>query len=705
MKQVFGKKGKIVVEEVPAPVCRDNGLLVETICSLISPGTEVHSIKSRQKSIIMLAKDRPDLVKKVLEHAKKAGLQKTRELVKSRLADLTILGYSSAGIVREVGKNITEFSVGDRVACAGAQYANHAEYIYVPKNLAVKIPDNVSFEEAAFTTVGSIAMQGVRRADVKLGEYITVVGLGLIGLLSVQILKAAGCRVLGIDLDPKRASLAKSLGADAVVVPTKKNPLKEVLRFTKGMGADAVIITAATKSDAPVNQAMQMCRKKGRVVVVGDVGMNIQRETFYKKEIDFLISTSYGPGRYDSKYEDEGSDYPVGYVRWTENRNMQAFVELLSKNAVNVKPLISAAYPIEQAQKAYSSIGKGMITSLFTYAKNKRPERKIQHLPAPRTKEKINVALIGAGNYAKAQHLPNLKALADYKIYGIVTHNGRDAKQIAEQYSAVWSSSDYRDALRDKNIDLVIVSTRHGAHAQITIDAANAKKDVFVEKPMALNEKEMNGVVRAVQKNKINYMIGFNRRFSPFAVEAKKILKSGHGPYVIHYTVNAGTIPKEHWIYDSKEGGGRIIGEGCHFFDMFNFFTESKSESITAVSVNSCESELVSEDNVSATIKYTDGSVAHLLYLSNGAKDMPKERIEISRGGISCIINDYKELKVFGASGSFKTGGQDKGQLNQLKAFAKAIKGEETAALSLEECALATKISFEVAKKIKEAPV
>ncbi len=702
MKQVFGKKGNVVVEDVPVPVCQDNGILVRNVCSLISPGTELHSISSRKKSIISLAKERPDLVKKVMTYAKQSGLKKTRQLVHSRLSDLLLLGYSTSGIVIEVGKNVTEFSVGDRVACAGAKYASHAEYVYVPKNLAVKLPDNVLFEHATFTTVGSIAMQGVRRANVKLGENIVVVGLGLIGLLSVQILKAAGCRVLGIDLDQKRAALAKSLGADTVVVPSKKNPLQEVASFTEGMGADAVIITAATKSDAPANQAMHMCRKKGRVVVVGDVGMNIQRETFYKKEIDFLISTSYGPGRYDRKYEDEGIDYPVGYVRWTENRNMKAFVELLSKDAVDVKPLISATYPVEHAQEAYNSLGRGVITAVFTYTKKKQPERKINVAAAPLKKGKINVALIGAGNYAKAHHLPNLKSIDDYTVRAIITHSGKDAKQLAEQYGAAWVSTDYRDALSDKNIDLVIIATRHGNHAEIAIAAANAKKNIFVEKPMALNEKDMNRIVRAVKKNKVHYMVGFNRRFSPFALKAKEILGT-KGPYIITYTVNAGLLPQDHWTYDAKDGGGRIIGEGCHFFDMFNFFIESKTESVNAYSVNSKEHSFLSEDNVVSCIKYKDGSIATLVYTSTGNKALPKERIEISRGGVSCVIDDFRELAVFGAGGSFKISGQDKGQMNQLKAFAKAIKGEENAGLSLEDCALATKISFDVVKKIKEA--
>ncbi len=703
MKQVFGKKGNIIVEDVPAPVCQDNGILVKNVCSLISPGTELHSISSRKKSIISLAKERPDLVKKVMTYAKQSGVKKARQLVQSRLSDLLVLGYSTSGIVIEVGKNVTEFSIGDRVACAGAKYANHAEYIYVPKNLAVKLPDNVLFEHAAFTTVGSIAMQGVRRANAKLGESVVVVGLGLIGLLSVQILKASGSRVLGIDLDKERCTLAKSLGADATATPPKNNPLKEVTSFTEGMGADAVIITAATKSDAPVNQAMHMCRKKGRVVVVGDVGMNIQREIFYKKEIDFLISTSYGPGRYDQKYEDQGIDYPVGYVRWTENRNMKAFVELLSKNAVNVKPLISATYSINRAQEAYNSLGKGVITSVFRYTKKKQPERKIHVSIAPLKKGKINVALIGAGNYAKAHHLPNLKAIGDYTVRAIVTHNGKDAKQLAKQYKAVWAFTDYKDALSDKNVDLVIIATRHGNHAEIAVAAANAKKNIFVEKPMALNEKDMNRVVHAVKKNKVHYMIGFNRRFSPFALKAKEILETKKGPYIITYTVNAGLLPSDHWTYDAKDGGGRIIGEGCHFFDAFNFFINSETESVSAHSVNSKEHSFHSEDNVVSCIKYKDGSIATLIYTSTGNKDLPKERIEISRGGVSCVITDFRELAVFGAGGGFKIIGQDKGQMNQLKAFANTIKGEASAGITLEECVLATKISFDVAKQIKEA--
>jgi predicted dehydrogenase len=702
MKQVFGRKGNVVVEEVPAPVCEDNGVIVANHYSLISTGTEREALRKRE-SLLKLALQRPDLVKKVWKYFKKQGLLKTRELIKSKMLDLIPLGYSSAGIITEVGENVAEFKVGDRVACAGAGYATHSEYAYVPKNLMVKIPDNVSFEEAAFAAVGSIAVQGVRRSDVKIGENVAVIGLGLIGLLTVQILKAAGCNVIGGDINKGKVDIAKKLGIDKGIVIDQQDFSKDVEKFTNGVGVDAVIITASSKTNQPILQALEICRKKGKIVVVGDIPLELPRELFYKKELDFLISTSYGPGRYDKSYEEKGIDYPIAYVRWTEKRNMEAFLRLLEKRKIDVKPLISDVFNVEDAAKAYEKILNGnKIGILLKYKPSLKEVKRKLELPSKPKKGKINVALIGAGNFAKSYHLPNLKRIKDYNIYAIVDHNPANAKKVAEQYGAKFFATDYKSVLKDKNVDLVVITTRHDSHAKITIDTAKAGKDILVEKPMAMNEQELTNVVNTLLKSKVNFMVGFNRRFSPLTIKAKELLNEKEGPIIINYTVNAGKLPLDSWIYDPKEGGGRIIGECCHFFDLFNFFISSDVESLTATSTTSNIPDIKSEDNIVATIKYKDGSIATLTYNSIGSEELSKERIEIMREGCTLIIDDFKELKSYGFGNGMKLIRQDKGHFNELVEFAKIIRGEQAQTVSLEDCIKATKLSFDVAKKLNK---
>lgn len=701
MKQVFGKKGKIIVEDVPAPVCEDDGIVVANSYSLISIGTEREALRKRE-SMLKLALQRPDLVKKVWNYFKKQGAQKTRELVKSKMLDLIPLGYCSAGTVVEVGRNVIEFKVGDRVACGGAGYATHSEFVYVPKNLAVKILDNVSFEEAVFTTLGAIALQGVRRGDVKVGESVAVIGLGLIGLLTVQILKAAGCNVIGVDVNEKKVKLAEKMGLDKGVT-ANQNLVKEVEKFTDCMGVDAAIITASSTTNQPLFQALEICRKKGRIVVVGDFPLQIPRDPFYKKELDLLISTSYGPGRYDKSYEEKGIDYPAAYVRWTENRNMKAFLDFLAKKTINVKPLISYVFDVKDAAKAYEKVfGGNSIGILFRYKPEIRKiERKFELVSKPRKKGKINVALIGAGNFAKAYHLPNLKSIENYNIYAIVDNKSENAKKVAEQYGARYFATDYKNVLKDKNVDLIIITTRHNSHAQITIDAAKAKKDVLVEKPMAMNEKELEKVVKQILKSKVNFAVGFNRRFSPFSVKAKELLDEKEGPIIINYNVNAGPLPSDHWIYDSKEGGGRIVGECCHFFDLFNYFIGSEPVEITTKSISSEQKNIRDEDNVIINIKYKDGSLANLIYNSISSEKVPKERIEIMKDGSTIIIDDFKRIDLFGFRERSFSSRQDKGHFNELVEFAKTIKGVPSQKITLEDCVNATKISFDVTKKIR----
>ncbi|MBE9593421.1 MAG: bi-domain-containing oxidoreductase, partial [Proteobacteria bacterium] len=491
MKQIFTQSGNIVTEEVPAPVCGDNEVLVRNVHSLISAGTESASLQSGKGVVGIASKaiNNPELVHKAIEMARREGLRKTIKVIKGQTDKLNSLGYSSSGVVLEVGKDITDIAVGDRVACAGAGYARHAEIISVPRNLVCKIPGNVDFDGAAFTTIGAIAMQGARRAQVQFGDNVVVIGLGLLGQIAGQILKAAGAYVIGIDIMKERVELAKELGADICFVGGK-DAVDKVLKYTDGVGADSVIIYAATPSSEPAKQAMQMARKKGKVVVVGAVGMELDRSPFYEKELDFLISCSYGPGRYDPLYEEKGVDYPIGYVRWTENRNMQEFLNMLLEKKVNVKRLIDYTFSIEEAAKAYETLNteKRPIGVLFRYGELTKKElvRKTQLKPPAIKTDKINVAVIGAGGFAQAYHLPNLKKIHFYNIKAIVTRTGSNTKKIAEEYDAEYCTTDYKEVLKDEDVNMILIATRHNLHAPIIIEAANAGKHIFVEKPIAM---------------------------------------------------------------------------------------------------------------------------------------------------------------------------------------------------------------------------
>jgi predicted dehydrogenase/threonine dehydrogenase-like Zn-dependent dehydrogenase len=700
MKQIFAEKGNIIIEEVSEPTCHDNGVLVANSYSLISSGTEASSLKRGSESLITLALKNPELRKMGINMIKSQGLSRTIELAKTKLSGPIPLGYSSAGIVVAVGENVSGISVGDRVACGGVGYATHSEYVFIPKNLVTKVPSNISLEEATFTTIGTIALHGIRRSGVTIGDNVAVIGLGLIGLLTIQMLKAAGCNVIGLDINEKRVSLAKSFKVDKAI--TVKNAIKEVSKLTDNIGVDAVIITAASKTSNPLELAINLCRKRGKIVVVGDVKMEISRENFYKKELELLISTSYGPGRYDYLYEEKGLDYPISYVRWTENRNMKAFLEMLSKKQINVKSLISRIFNIEQAEKAYRELlNKNSVGILFKY-KVEEPKKKIIVSPHFRKKNSLNIAIIGAGMFASSFHLPNLSKMNEYNIRAVVTASPFESKKVAKRYDARYSTTDYKEVLKDKNIDVVLITTRHNLHVPIAIDAAKAHKDIFMEKPMATNEKDLEKLVNVLKKTKVNFMVGFNRRFSPLSIKAKEALDKREGPFIINYIVNAGELPPDSWIYDSIEGGGRIIGECCHFFDLFNFFINSKVVEVEAKSIKSNKENVKPEDNFIAILKYEDGSIADLIYTSIGSKDISKERVEIFRNGGTVIIKDWKDLNFFGLKeNNISLSKQNKGHFEELVEFAETIKGKKVQKITLDECIAATKTSFEVVKKLK----
>lgn len=685
MKQVFNSGGRIVVEEVPVPACSDNEVLVQNRFSVISTGTESSSLKGGAKGIAGLvsrAKNNPELVQRAIDMARRKGLGKTLEAVwRQAEGKLVPLGYSSSGVVLEMGKNIADISVNDRVACAGAGYANHAEIAAVARNLVCKVPEGVDFDEAAFTTLGAIAMQGIRRAQVGLGDEAAVIGLGLLGQIACQILKAAGAYVIGIDPVEERVKLARELGTDVGLV-SGKDTVAQVLKYTAGTGADVVIIYAATTSSEPVRQAMQMARRKGRVVVVGAVGMELERSPFYEKELDFVISCSYGPGRYDPLYEKKGIDYPIGYVRWTENRNMQAFLDLLAQKKVNVKRLIDKVFPIEEAGQAYERLNdtqKRPIAVLFKYQVLPKAELRprIALKPLRKALGKINVAVIGAGGFAQAHHLPNLKRIPFYNIRAIVSKTGVSARSMAEKYGAQYCSADYKEVLNDKDVDMVLIATRHNLHAPLICEAAKAGKHIFVEKPIALTYEQCKEVYQTVSDSGVNLTVGFNRRFSLLAQRAKRIVERRKNPLVINCRVNSPGMKKEQWINDPEEGGGAIVGEGCHFFDFVNWLIGAEPRRVYAEMISSNNPSLVDANNIVCTLSYEDGSVASLIYTTIGNESFPKERIEVFTDGGVVAIDEFKELVTAGlGEKGQKLAKVEKGQFELLLEYGRFLKGE-----------------------------
>jgi len=706
MKQVLLSQGEIMVEDVPVPTIKSGEVLVKTTFSLISAGTELSGKKASKGGLIKKILSDPEKFKKGLDILKKKGLKTALEMAESQKEAKSYLGYSSSGVVIEVGKNIKEFKVGDRVACAGAGKANHAEFVAVPKNLVVKMPENLDFQSASSVALGSIALQGLRRADVKLGESVAVIGLGLLGQILIQLLKVNGARVIGFDIDDEKINLAKELGIDESYNSLKNNVLEKVFNFTEEKGVDAAIITAsAPQNNEIIQQAMEITRKKGRVVVIGNVGLGPKRSPFYEKEIDYLISTSYGPGRYDKDYEEGGIDYPFAYVRWTEKRNMEEYLRLLAEKKVNFQKLISKIFPIEKAPEAYKFLeenrpAKPAVLLDYHFKEEKPKETKIEISSVPFKKNVINVGVIGTGGFAKAMHLPNLKKLSNlYSIFALCDLDGINAKQTAKKFGAKYCTTDYKEILNDKNIDMVMITLPHNLHAKISIEAAKAGKAIFCEKPMALNEKELQELIDILKETKMPYLVGFNRRFSPFAKKIKEIIKNRENPMIIDYQMNAGFLPKDHWT-QTETGGGRNIGEACHIYDLFTYFTESEIEKISAFSITPKTEKYLKNDNFIANLKFKDGSICNLIYTAIGSRDYPKEQMKIYFDGKMIFLNDYKEMKVYGAKIKGLKIKQDKGHFTEIQEFAKAIKSGNGYPIPLWQLIQATKISFEVEKQV-----
>ena len=688
MIQAIVKKGKVIPENISLPQVSAGTVLIKVVNSCISAGTELSNVGETGKPLLKRAMDKPDEVKQVIDFIKQNGLRKTIAKVRGALDGGKPIGYSISGVVVKIGQEITKFKKGDFVAAAGMGLANHAEYVNVPSNLVMKMPDDLDFIKASTVTLGGIAMQGVRRTDLKLGEFCVIVGAGVLGLLAQQMLQLSGIRTIVTDLDEYRLAIAKKLGAEMVLNPSKVDIVTEVHNLTGNYGADAVLFAAATSHSQPLSESFKMCKKKGKVVLMGVVGMEINRGDMYQKELDFLMSTSYGPGRYDPKYEEKGQDYPYAYVRWTENRNMEEYLRLLKGEHIQIDGLISDVYPIKDVQKAYEALNlKGRekpLISILDYGV-KDPfqiivptfSEKIKTLRYKEQKKKIQVAIVGTGIFAASMHLPNLKKLASlYQIRAIMNRTGQKASAFANQYQAAYSTTDLKVVLEDEKIDLVFITTRHDTHAAFALSALKAGKHVFLEKPLATNQTELNQIKAFYQENpnteKPILMVGFNRRFSSYLQEIKKHTDTRVNPLFIHYRMNAGFIPLDHWVH---EHGGRIIGETCHLIDLLNFLTDAKISEIHSVSLTPNNQKFSDDDNRSIILKYTDGSVATIHYFATGNKKFSKEQMEVHFDGKTILLEDYKKLTAYGLSiKSINSSISQKGQLEELKALYQGIK-------------------------------
>lgn len=641
------KTGELLVKELPAPAVRPGFVVVRTQASLISAGTERTSVATAQASMLGKIKSRPDLARQVFEMAKKEGVFSTLEKVRARLDSYKALGYSAAGIVVESG--VDAFAPGDRVACAGAGYASHAEVIVVPKNLVVRIPDGVTFDEASFTTLGAIALQGVRQSRVVLGESVAVIGLGLLGQLTVQLLKAAGCRVIGLDINEAQFAMAREFGADAVAT-SDAAAVGAIESFTRGLGADAVIITASTSSDEPMKLALNVARKKGRVVVVGAIGMDIPRSPFYEKELEITIACSYGPGRYDPSYEEDGHDYPAAYVRWTEGRNMEAILDLIAAKKLDVERMITHRFAIADAERAYDLI-TGKVKERYFGIVLQYPERGAAALErtvkvATATGAKngaLNIGFIGAGNFAQGFLLPPMKK-SGARLVAVSTSTAVNARSVAEKFGFEQASTDNEGVLANTAIDAVFVATRHDTHGRFVAEALEAGKQVFVEKPLAINREELDRILQLSSKSD-RVMVGFNRRFSEPLVAMKRHFGDVGEPLVMMYRVNAGFLKPEFWT-QSESQGGRIIGEGCHFIDCMQFITDARPVSVFAAAIGSQNAQVKNADSVSITIRFDDGSVGTLLYLANGDAAIPKEYFEVFGANRTAIMDNFKRVTL-----------------------------------------------------------
>jgi len=700
MKQLLQDfdSGDLRLEDVPPPNLNENGILVQNHWSCVSAGTEKAVISLAKKNLLNKARQRPDLAKQVIEKARTDGLLSTYKAVKGRLEQPSALGYSCAGEVVAVGENVTEFAEGDRVACGGADYANHAEMVYVPENLAVSVPDEVALSDAAFVTVGAIAMQGIRRAELTPGERVAVVGLGLIGQLTVQILTAYGFPVLGLDINPGQVEKGFANGMDAGAV-IDEDPEGAAEAFSDGHGVDAVIITASTDSDQPIEMAGDLSRERGRVSVVGQVGMDVPRNAYYEKELDVNISRSYGPGRYDKTYEEKGLSYPIDQVRWTENRNMAEFLRLIAAGRVVLDDIVTHRFDFADALNAYDLIlenpdGEDFTGVLLEYDTDQRHKSRVEHRTATSkagVDGPVSVGLVGGGNFARTTLLPIFVDLDGVSLHAVASNTGKTAADIARSHDCAYSTTDYEELLDDDAIDLVVVATRHDTHAEIATAALSVDKNVHLEKPMALSTDELRDVVSAERNSIGRLLVGYNRRFAPSTETLRESLSTATGPFVATYRVHADDVPPDHWVHDPEEGGGRIVGEVCHFVDFLQSLTETLPERVYASTIDS-GGAIVDEDNVSIVVDMADGSTGVIQYLTVGSSSEPKEQISVSRGGRTEHIENFKS----GALGIR----QKKGHRQEIEKFTEAIRTGEQSPIPMSHQVATTLATFRIREAI-----
>jgi predicted dehydrogenase/threonine dehydrogenase-like Zn-dependent dehydrogenase len=701
------KSGEVSTHDVPAPEVRAGGILVRTAFSAISTGTEKVTVESGRKSLLGQAMARPDLVKQVLQYAQSNGIAAAYQKVQARLDTLSNLGYSCSGHVLEAGPNVAEFQPGDRVACAGVGYANHSEVNFVPCNLAVRVPDNVGLEAAALTTIGAIAMQGVRQADVTVGETVAVIGAGLVGVLTIQILRAAGCRVIAIDLSSERAAKAIALGAH-LGLSTDDPALESTVKIFSRYGVDAALITAATRSAEPLELAAKLLRDRGRISIVGDVGMGVSRTNMYLKEISLSMSRSYGPGRYDPQYEERGQDYPIGFVRWTEKRNMEAFLDLLAAGALQVEPLLAHRYPVEEGGKAYAGLQPSIYTGLIDYhapldfqipdQRNVAP-RSVQ----PRPAGKLRVGCVGAGGFARSVIFPHLRSSAGLILESVATSSGAAAESARKGFGFRIAESP-SELLSNRNVDAAFILTRHDSHAAYVKSGLDQGKPVFVEKPLAVDREQLEMVraayARALAESRSPFlMVGFNRRFSPFTETLMKFFARRSDPMLVHVRCNGGFIPRTSWIQEPGNGG-RIIGELCHFIDWARAVVRCPMRTVTAAALP--DAGRYSRDNVTITISFQDGSLANLLYLANGDRAVAKEYFEVFCEGGIARIDDFKILSL-SRNGKTETikGGRNKGHHREMELTIEAMEQGKDAPISYAELIEVTEATFAVEEAIR----
>lgn len=699
MKQIIQdlKNGETILEEVPVPMVKSGSVLIKTSRTLVSLGTERMLVEFGKANFIQKAKQQPDKVKMVLNKVKTDGLKPTMDAVLNKLNQPLPLGYCNVGEVVGVSRGVTEFQVGDRVASNG----NHAEYVNIPKNLVARIPNNVSDEEAVFTVIGSIGLQGIRLLNPTFGETIVVVGLGLIGLVTAELLLANGCNVIGFDFDPEKIRIAKDKGIVAVNPAEGTDQVKFVESYTNGIGADGVIITASNKSNEIISQSAQMCRKRGRVILVGVIGLDISRADFYEKEISFQVSCSYGPGRYDEEYEQKGNDYPIGYVRWTEKRNFEAILNAISKGTLNVKPLITERIPLKDFNRIYGDMGNSRsIASILEYKPTEAPMSTVTIAEKSFEGKKGVIGIIGSGNFTSSTILPNLKKLnADIKY--IASSGGLSSTIMAKRHAISNSTSNYKEILADKNVDLVFVTTQHNMHAHMVLQTLQAGKSVFVEKPLALTEQELEVIVAEYKNQNVSISVGFNRRFAPLAKKMKKLLGNDNTPINIVATMNAGFIPADVWVHDMEVGGGRIIGEACHYIDLCTYFTGSRVKAVCMNALGTHPKE--NTDNASILLQYENGSNAVINYFANGSKAYSKERVEVYSQERTLIMDNWRKLKAYGFKGVGSVSSkQDKGHYNQFQELIQQQRKGGNPIIPLDEIVNTTKASFAAIDSLKK---